>query len=655
MARRLSAIMFTDLEGFTQLSQRDERGAFRLLQEQDRLVRMVLATHHGRKVKSIGDGLLLEFPDALDAVECGVDLQRHAAERDERERALWLPMRVGIHLGDVQRKGADILGDAVNIASRLESCADPGGVCLSAQVYDQVRTKVPYRFEEIGAKNLKGLGEPLEIYRIVLPWAPVPSAPRPAVLPRLAVLPFANISPDPKDEYIADGLTEELITMLSRLQGLQVTARTSVVQYKGAPKPIDQVGAELGVTSILEGSVRRSGDQLRIAVQLIDVGSQAHVWSNTFDRKVAHIFAVQTDVSKEIADALKVRLKGEEEARMGERPGIRPESYLAYLRGRHLMAASVQRESLEAARKQFELAVSLDDQNAAAYCGLAETIHLVGLFDPSTRAEWDARARPFVTHALELDPDLAEAHASLALILYDDWQWAEAEREFRQAIALSPSYSWARQNYAVLLMDEVRVEEALRELSVAEESDPQSVPILVAHVYYLNYLGRREEAENIIRRLRQVDHAGESYYKALGWYHAYCSDFQRALESADRWDAIRPGGAWALRIVAYAGLGQIERAKELLREEEATSVRTVAFLFAWLRAHVGDVEGCFRLLDQAIDQRNLWFTPFRLDPPLDPVRKDPRFAEILRRAGLVDPGHPVPSTAAAGSHPVPIR
>ena len=650
MARRLSAIMFTDLEGYTQLSQTDERAALRLLRDQDRLVRTVLPNHRGRKVKSMGDGLLFEFPDALDAVECGVDLQRHVAERNAQEGALPLPLRVGIHLGDVQRKGSDILGDTVNIASRVEPCAEPGGVCLSAQVYDQVRSKVPYRFEKVGSKSLKGIREPFEIYRVVLPWTLATAAPRATSLPRLAVLPFVNISPDPRDEYIADGLTEELITLLSQLRGLQVTARTSVVQYKGAPKPIDQVGMELGVTSILEGSVRKAGDQLRITVQLIDVGSQGHSWSGTYDRSLADIFAVQTEVAQRIADALKVQLQSDEETRLQVRPTVRTEAYLAYLKGRQLLARSLRAESLEAAKKLFELSISLDDRNAAAYCGLADTIHLMGTHSvPGSRTECDAKARPFVARALELNPNLAEAHSALGLILWDDLRWAEAEMEFEQAISLSPSNSWARYCYAGLLMEEAKVEQGLRELCVAEESDPLSARILLHHVYYLNYLGRWGEAENLIERLRQVDHAGESYYNALGWYHAYRSDFQRALASADRWDAIRPGESWALRVVAYTGTGEIERARELLRKREATPKWNELWCYAWLHGRMGEVEACFRLLDEAMDQRFVWFTTLRLDPPMEQIRKDPRFAEILRRAGLSDPENPARSPPVASS------
>ena len=657
MARRLSAIMFTDLEGYTQLSQTDERSALRLLQDQDRLVRTVLANHRGRKVKSMGDGLLLEFPDALDAIECGVDLQRHVAERNAQDGALALPMRVGIHLGDVQRKGSDILGDTVNIASRLEPCAEPGGICLSAQVYDQVRSKVPYRFEKVGPKSLRGVREPFDIYRVVLPWTEPKPAARPPSLPRLAVLPFTNISPDPKDEYIADGLTEELITMLSQLRGLQVTARTSVVQYKGAPKPIDQVGTELGVTSILEGSVRKAGDQLRIAVQLIDVESQAHTWTNTFDRRFGDIFAVQTEVAKQIADSLKVRLQGGEETRLEERPAVRPESYLAYLKGRHLMGRSPLSEKiLEEARVQFELAVSHDDRNAAAYSGLADCIHTIGVnYHYRHRAEWDAKCRPFVTRALELNPNLAEAHASLALILYDDLNWGEAEKEFQRAIQLSPSCSWARAYYASLLMEEARPEEALWELSLAEESDPHSARYLVWHIYWLNHLMRLDEAEKLVERLRKVDQGGESYYNALGFYHVYRSDFRRALEAADRWEEIRPGQSWGMRACAYAGLGQIRKARSLLREHEDPSKGTASWLLAYFYGRIGDSGACIQHLGKAMDEGFVSFHSFRNDKGLDFLRKDPRFTEILRRAGLSDPENPARSPPAASSGHTPSR
>jgi len=236
--RRLAAIVFTDIEGYTALSQRDEPAALRLVQEQDRLGQALVQIHHGRKVKSTGDGLMLEFPDALDAVACAVDLQRHVHERNARVGGAPLRVRVGIHVGDVQGVGKDILGDAVNIAARIEPVAEPGGICISGAVREQVWNKTSEKLEKLPPRALKGVQLPVDLYRVVLPWVVGEPTPPTVVRTGLAVLPFGNISPDPKDEYIADGLTEELITALSHIQGLRVIARTSVMQYKAASKPV---------------------------------------------------------------------------------------------------------------------------------------------------------------------------------------------------------------------------------------------------------------------------------------------------------------------------------------------------------------------------------------------------------------------------------
>jgi class 3 adenylate cyclase len=248
MARRLAAIMFTDLVGFTASAQADEAVALGRVQEQASIVRPLFAKFDGREVKSTGDGFLVEFGSALKAMECAVEIQRQLQKRNARTSSSPILLRIGIHVGDVEEIDGDILGDAVNVAARILPISDPGGICLSEQIVPHVRSKLPLKLERLAPRRLKGVKDPFVVYRAVLPGvARVPPAER-SPLPRLAVLPLSNISRDPKDEYFADGLTEELISVLSRIRGLRVIARTSVAQYKGTAKPVAQIGAELGVS-----------------------------------------------------------------------------------------------------------------------------------------------------------------------------------------------------------------------------------------------------------------------------------------------------------------------------------------------------------------------------------------------------------------------
>jgi len=632
MPRRLAAIMFTDIAGYTAMTQADETGALQLLEEQQEILGPILEAHGGRQVKSTGDGFLIEFPNALDAVECGVDLQRHIHERNARPGSRPLPVRVGIHLGDVQGVGVDIFGDAVNIASRIEPLAVPGGVCLSEPVYVQVRNKVAYQLETLGPKDLKGVRDPMDVYRVVLPWANADVGPEGPGPLRIAVLPLANISPDPKDEYFADGLTEELITTLSQLHDLRVVARTSVVPYKSAPKPIPQIGSELGVSAVLEGSVRKAGDQLRITVQLIDVRSQEHTWADTYDRKLDDVFSVQAEVAKRIASVLKVKLRASEAARLEERPIVRPESYVEYLKGRNLMGYSYAQENFEEAHRHFERAIERDDRNAAAYAGLSLVTLLLGLwFDPGARPRWEAESRRTAAKALELDPFLAVAHASMAEVLYENWNFAEAKREFETALSLNPSDAIARRSYACLLMEEANPEEALRQLALAEESDPHSGIVLSLEVSFLNMLRRLDEAERKLERLRAETHAGQEYFWNLSYHYLVRSEFVRALEAADRAEALRPGESWRLRVYCLARMGDVEKARSILEVEEDPRKNRPSCELALAYGAIGDVENCFRYLRKACEERNPTFQEFRNDPTFDAVRKDPRFAALLKQ------------------------
>jgi adenylate cyclase len=310
--RRLAAIMFTDMVGFTALAQRDEPAALRLLAEQRTLATPLFSSHGGRVIKTIGDGFLVEFPSALESVLCAREIQdaivRRNASGNNTER---LELRVGIHVGEVVAQGDDIVGDAVNVASRLEPLAEPGGICVSEQVLDQIRNKIPMTCERLLAPRLKNVETPINAYRVSAGSdGRPPPAPSRALgsYVRLAVLPFTSMSPDPSDEFFADGLTEEMISHLSRGSALRVVARTSIMPYKGASKGIREIARELSVGSILEGSVRRSANTVRITVQLIDAGSEEHLWAHSFDRELTDIFALQDEICQTVSKVLQGRL-----------------------------------------------------------------------------------------------------------------------------------------------------------------------------------------------------------------------------------------------------------------------------------------------------------------------------------------------------------
>lgn len=362
--RRLAAIMFTDMVGYTALGQRDESVSLALLKEQRKLVRSILNRHNGREVKTMGDAFLIEFPSALEAVRCAYDIQRAIREYNislPEERRVHL--RVGIHLGDVVELVGDISGDAVNVASRIESLAEDGGVCLTRQVYDHVHNKFELPLLTLGLKSLKNVSSPVEVYRIEMPWELQKTAQRAELdRKRIAVMPFANISPDPDDEYFADGLTEEMIARLSRLSGLDVIARTSIMNYKKREKNAAEIGRELSAGTLLEGSVRKAGNKIRVTVQLINSNSEGHLWAENYDRNLDDIFAVQSDIAEQVAHALEVQLLPRVRSDIEKRPTVSVDAYTLYLKGRHIWFEWTP-SAFKKALKYFERAIQLDPRS----------------------------------------------------------------------------------------------------------------------------------------------------------------------------------------------------------------------------------------------------------------------------------------------------
>jgi TolB-like protein/Flp pilus assembly protein TadD len=454
----------------------------------------------------------------------------------------------------------------------------------------------------------------------------------------IAVLPFSNISPDPSDAYFSDGLTEEVISSLSASEDLRVIARTSVVPYKETTKGISQIGAELRVSHVLEGSVRKVGDRLRVTVQLIEVRTESHLWAKSYERRMDDIFAVQSDLAQHVLNALSDSLNLPRSAPALPKPPVRPDSYLAYLKGRTLHSEYT-RASFQAAKEAFERAIELDPQNAAAHAGLADMVRILGEFSYSDlpRGDWDRKSRQLARRAIELDPNLAEAHASLALMLLSDYDYAAAEKELQTALALNPSYSWAHGSYGCLLEDQGRSEEALVEFTLAEAADPLGPFNLLVLGFLLVWLGRLDEAFARIQKLGELEPSAPWYHYVLAHYFLARRDLDRCRSEFERWEELEPDlrRKPVIRAHGLALTGGKKEARRLL-EREATlpPYEVTMWLIGVGHAYLGNLDQCFGWLERAVEAHLVPFQSVRLDPRLESVRRDPRFSQLLKKMNL---------------------
>jgi adenylate cyclase len=635
--RRLAAIMFTDIVGYTALGQKDEPLSFAVVEAQQKLLRPVLAKHGGREVKTMGDAFLVEFASAIEAVRCAYDIQRSVREFNltlSSEKRVHI--RVGIHLGEVVEKEGDIYGDAVNVASRIQPLAEDGGVCLTQQVYDQVHSKLEFPLTSIGSKSLKNVSAPMEVYRMEMPWSEEKVSP-PAQLDknRIAVLPFASMSPDPNDEYFADGLTEELIGKVSQVGGLEVIARTSVMNYKKKEKNVSQIGRELKVGTVMEGSVRKAGNRIRVAAQLINANTEGHLWSSTYDRDLEDIFAIQSDIANQIAEALKVRLAPNQGP--AEKHPENIEAYTLCLKGRSLWDKRDKEGVFESLRLFLE-AIKIDPGYARAYSGLADAYYMAALGGFMDSADGFSRSEEAATKALELDDNLTEAHASLGLNLWRNLRYDEAQREFRRAIELNPSYASAHQWYSQCLQDMGRMKDAMEEIEKARALDPLS-PI-IAHVAAGTniYNGGLDTGIAMLGKLIETEPNFTWSYLNRGGYLAMKGLKEKAYADMEVYrrlvkdeDAYKAGLAFL-----HAVLGEREEALSIIREliPKVGKSSLLGMDVAELYAILGDRDESFKWIDRAITAKRISAAELRYCPGFANVRDDPRFSSVFKKLGL---------------------
>jgi TolB-like protein/cytochrome c-type biogenesis protein CcmH/NrfG len=625
--------MFTDMVGYTALGQRNESLSLALVKEQRKVIRPILSRHNGREVKTIGDAFLVEFGSALDAVRCAYEIQRATKEFNlplAEDRRVHL--RIGVHLGDVVESQGDISGDAVNIASRIEPLAADGGICISRQVYDQVKGKVDIPLSSLGPKSLKNVAEPVEVYKMVLPWEKEAVA-EPAQLDkrRVAVLPFANMSPDPNDEYFADGLTEELIDRLAQVKQLKVIARTSVMSYKKKDKKAGEIAKELLVGSLVEGSVRKAGNRVRVTVQLIGAGTEEHLWSSHYDGSLDDIFAVQSEVAEKVAGELKVQLLESEKDTLEKKPTENMEAYNDFLRGRELFREGSE-PSVRQALKLFERAVELDLSYARAYAGVAQCHQYLANVGYEPMDVMLPAVKASLNRALELEPDLAEAHASLALLHFNEDDLPETEAEARRALELNPSLPQAYWMLYEVAGIKGEPEEMLRNMETAYRLDP----IRPDYIFQLGYAyfstGREQDALDHWRKTEHLDPAAT--YRNMTDYYLSKGDIAKASELHAKFEKLRPTHPWVTYMGGFiaAMAGDREKALQAIKKIEERNMGPIAYNYvAYVYHALGDMDRYFENMNRALEEHVLFANFVMYSPLLAKAREDPRYGELVER------------------------
>jgi adenylate cyclase len=546
--RRLAAVLAADVAGFSRLMGVDEEGTLAAL----KLLRRELADpkikeHRGRIVKTTGDGLLVEFASVVDAVRCAVDVQREMVERNtcvpvERR----IEFRMGINLGDIIIDKRDIYGDGVNVAARLEALAEPGGICVSRVVRDQVRDKLNFAFEDMGEQQVKNIARPIWTHRIRLAdeasapcalalapaMAPQPPLPLPDK-PSVAVLPFTNMSGDPEQEFVSDGIAEDVITALSRYPSLFVIARNSSFTYKGRAIDVKTVGRELGVRYVLEGSVRKAGNRIRVTAQLIDAESNNHVWAERYDRDLADIFAVQDEITESVTIAIAPAIADAELHRAVRKAPGSLDSWAAYQRGLwHLSEAKS--DNNEAAQGFFQQAINLDPTFAGGYSGLAlAQLQAAAVYQKLGLLEAQSSAEALARRAVALDGADAEARSCLGWSLQARGELDGALADIERALAMSPNLAVAHGQRGATLIFSGRPKEGLVAIQTSIRLDPRDPfsAIRLLHIACGLYFARDYEA--VIEAAKRLIRSYPDFPMIYRWPAAALGQLSRTVEAKE--------------------------------------------------------------------------------------------------------------------------
>jgi len=641
--RLLAAIMFTDMVGYTALMQKNERQAKENRDRHRQVLQESVRVHNGEILQYYGDGTLIIFKSAIEGVKCAVDIQQ--ALQDEPK----IPLRIGMHIGDIVHDEDGIFGDGVNIASRIESLSVSGAILISEKLNDEIRNHPELSAKSLGEFELKNVKRPVEVFALTNEGLTFPKQKEiknknGTDNKTIAVLPFVNMSADPENEYFSDGISEELLNALTKVDGLLVTSRTSSFAFKGQNKDIRKIGEELGVNTVLEGSVRKAGNKVRITAQLINTADGYHIWSEVYDRKLEDIFEVQDEIARIITNKLREKLTNEgSKESLVKPPTENLVAYNLYLKGLFYWNKWTP-EDRKKAINLFEEAIEKEPNFALPYSGLANCYSILGSTGQMDVKIAYPNAKKAALKALELDNNLMEAYLSLATVkLYYDSDDAAANELIQKALNLNPGAAVAHQNYAnyLLLTGNLtgKLTEAIKESELAVQLDPLSMPnnLFLGNVYLFDK--QYDKALKQHDKILELDPKFRAALEAKGWAYIFKGDPEMAIKYFKKYQKLTDSplkGVTGLGY-AYAKAGQIDKAKQILnnleKRERLEKDLNNSMDFAVIYIALQDYDKVFYYFERAVVDR-FGFMFLKSHPMFEEVRKDARFKKFMKKAGF---------------------
>ena len=637
--RLLAAIMFTDMVGYTALMQVDEDRAIKLREKHRRILEKEITSHQGKILQYYGDGTLSIFGSAIESVRCAINIQREMQQEPK------IPLRIGIHIGDIVYEDDGVYGDGVNVAARIESLSVPGAVLITDKIFDEIKNHPEFQSLFIGSFELKNVRRPIEVFALsnaglVVPKPDEIKSKAGTSYKSIAVLPFVNMSSDQENEYFSDGITEEILNTLSKVEGLQVTSRTSAFAFKSKNLDIREIGNQLNVNTVLEGSVRKAGNKVRITAQLINTMDGYHIWSDSFDRDLEDIFEVQDEISRKIANILREKLTRHEinKPLVKSRPQ-NLDAYNYYLKGMYHFNKFLTND-VKKAIEFFEKAIELEPRYAAAYAHMSGCYIYLGAIGQLSSETAYPKAKELAMKALNFDDTDPISHLSIAMVrMFFDWDWPGAERSFQKALEINPSSCTAHHYYAMYLTARNRHEDALKEIQKAFTLDPLSVPVMDYNASVCMNLENFEEAKCLYEKVLDFDPTFRNAWYGLGWVNILMGKYD---EARDIFHEVQSQTGNALKGITplgylYGITGNTEAALDCISKLEKRKGLepdvSLNFDFAVVYMGLKNYDKVFEYLDLAYEERSGGLIFLRCIY-WKQIYDDPRFHTLMKKMGL---------------------